>query len=479
MMSLLSYLLQLGIVLVPMAVVGSLVLRWFVKLEREDRAVDVTIFMLALLVFESIMWQSFVDVESILFHPGVGNFTFRLYEVLIPMALLARWVARRTSKRVGWSGLFLAAFFVFYGAAAVIGRMRGYLTVDIFYSAKLIAYLGGAYVLAAGVPITAYLGPRGIRRLLIPSGIAVGILFLTDVAGVALDFGVGPLATFEQLGRIGTDSASVFAALSLFCIGLALVRGKRSLALLLAAVPMAFSVTMADQRAGMLGMAVSGVVLVVFFVGKTARRRVPVNPTEVWVAGLIVGLLLLAPFVFSSARSEKPPKNLFPLQDQVTQTFFSRGRELSTQERVNQWGSAIDAIEEHPVLGWGLGKRVEFFAVGARTFDETPIFHDVFLDLTVRVGIVGLLLFVIAVSSVLVDGYRVWRHHTDDAIATFTLICGTIVIGLMAKGAVESIFEKYRLAVLLGFTLGMIRSAALSMERRGGPSYVEEEVRAG
>jgi hypothetical protein len=48
----------------------------------------------------------------------------------------------------------------------------------------------------------------------------------------------------------------------------------------------------------------------------------------------------------------------------------------------------------------------------------------------------------------------------------FALACTALVLGLVAKGLVESIFEKYRLAILVGLLLGMMHSAALSLAVR-------------
>ena len=42
------------------------------------------------------------------------------------------------------------------------------------------------------------------------------------------------------------------------------------------------------------------------------------------------------------------------------------------------------------------------------------------------------------------------------------LACTAALFGLIAKGMVESIFEKFRLAVFLGFLVGVVASGFLS-----------------
>ncbi len=60
------------------------------------------------------------------------------------------------------------------------------------------------------------------------------------------------------------------------------------------------------------------------------------------------------------------------------------------------------------------------------------------------------------------NGLTAWRLHPDRMVAVLALGLVAGVIGLFAKGMVESIFENYRLATVLGLTLGMLRSAVTS-----------------
>jgi predicted transcriptional regulator len=53
-----------------------------------------------------------------------------------------------------------------------------------------------------------------------------------------------------------------------------------------------------------------------------------------------------------------------------------------------------------------------------------------------------------------------------------------VVAGLLAKGLVESIFEKYRVATLLGLTLGMLRAMATSPSDAAGDEREPEPRRA-
>jgi hypothetical protein len=81
-----------------------------------------------------------------------------------------------------------------------------------------------------------------------------------------------------------------------------------------------------------------------------------------------------------------------------------------------------------------------------------------------------LVLFLLALVPALVNGITTWRLHADPAVAALALALVAVVIGLVTKGAVESIFEKYREATLLGLSLGMLRSAVTSRHESWVPA---------
>jgi hypothetical protein len=61
-----------------------------------------------------------------------------------------------------------------------------------------------------------------------------------------------------------------------------------------------------------------------------------------------------------------------------------------------------------------------------------------------------------------VNGFSAWRLHPDRIVAVLALALVAVVVGFIAKGQVESIFDNYRLATVLGLSLGMLRSAVTS-----------------
>ena len=98
----------------------------------------------------------------------------------------------------------------------------------------------------------------------------------------------------------------------------------------------------------------------------------------------------------------------------------------------------------------------------------TDLTENIGLDLWLRTGLIGLALFLAAIVVSLVNGFATWRLHPDRMVAVLALALVAVVVGFIAKGQVESIFENYRLATVLGLSLGMLRSAVTS--GGGGPA---------
>lgn len=438
----------------------------FVTLERQDKGTHVAMGMLALLLVEGSVYSNFSEVPPSLFHPEVGGTSFRLYEVLIPMALLARFLAKGPPRALSATGLWWAAFLAWYATAAVTGILRGHDAQEVLFEAKAIIYIGGGFALMAGIPAREHVSQRGFLRLVRPFAVIAAILAVTDRADLHLNHPLPllPLPEAEEMGtnvgrpgELGADVASLFVALGILAITVSVCRRRRFWALM-ASGPLLLSAAIAEQRAALIGLVVSGALLVAVFTTPTARRRLRATPTEAALVVLATVVLFLAPAVVSAAARRAPPS--IPFTSDLIHTFEDQGKLQSAQARVNQWREARGLIGEHPVLGWGLGKAFYYFDPGRREVAETRIAHSIAVDLLIRTGLVGLVLFGIAVASSVKDGIRAWRYDGSDLEAALALACVALVIGLITKGLVESIFDNYRLATGLGMLLGMARSAS-------------------
>jgi O-antigen ligase len=440
-------------VLAALALTAGLFVK-FVQLERRGRSATVLYVVLGLIVFEAMFYPNPNGVPNGLFHPGTGGFNFRLQDIVIPAALLARLLVRGGPRRLSLPSLIWTALLAWLAVAAVVGIYSGNTASLVLFEGKAIIYIG-AFALALGIPTEELLAPRLFDRLIYFAAGLAAVAAVTGQAGVDL-FANIPLLPLADTGQVGSDGASLDATLAVFALAVGMTRERRRLPLMLASVPLLVNVPASGQRAAMLNALVAMGILALGVVLRRGRFRA--TPTELSLIVLGLVAVLLVPIVARAATSTKATS--LPLENTINVAFASTGKKLSAQSRVNQLQSVRALIKEQPVFGWGLGKEYTFYDPGPATFVRTNLTHNIVTDLLLRTGVFGLLLFLAATIGTVLSGFSVWRRASDDAVAAFALASTAAIVGLLTKGLVESIFEKYRLAALLGILIGFTLGAA-------------------
>jgi O-antigen ligase len=432
----------------------------FYRLERrtESSAAVVTI-LLAILVMEAALYPDPNNVPDGLFHPEIGGLSFRIFDVLIPLALAARLAVRRPPRSLPITLLLWGAFIAWLACAGVIGLVEGSPPAIVAFQAKAILYLG-LMALALDVPPDGWLAPRRLRFLIGLASFAAAALIATDQASVMVSLDL-PLLPLSGFGPVGSDAATIFAGLGVIALVLGVCSASGRTSLLIASGPLLLAPAVADQRAALLGLLVSLVAVAAF--APLAWRHLRATGTEVTLAVVAVAAVLVIPTVATAALGSASAR--VPFAETLQETFRSRGKQLSGQERVNQWDEARALVSERPVLGWGLGKQYHYYSPGFFEFKETDLTHNILGDLMLRTGVVGVLLFLAAAFASLGDALATWRRSLDPRVAALGLACFGALAGLIAKGMVESLFEKYRLAIFMGLLVGM--SAGISFAWRG------------
>jgi O-antigen ligase len=441
---------------------------WFVRLEREGRSSTIVLLILWLLVIESALYENQNKIPNGLFHPGIGAdpnptdesidnaVSFRLPDLIIPVALGALLYARGLPERIRSSSVWFVPFFTWLLAAALIGLHNGNQAGLIAYELKAIVYLG-VFALASTVPFRSYIERPGLYRLIYGSSAIATLLILTD--GLQLRFSLDiPIVPLPEVGQLGPDAAGVFVPLGVIALALALFRQERRFRLFGAAGPLLLSPAAADQRAAIGTLVVALVVLMLGMI--FTRRRLQATPTEFALVALLGVFLVFLPPVLNLARGA--PGARLPFASEVEQTFTSTAKQQSAESRINQWRKVRELIEERPVAGWGLGKTYVHYDAGYKQFFETNYTHNIVTDLIMRTGAIGLILFLLALLLVVLDGVAAWRWHTSDLGAALGLAAVAAISGLLARGMVESLFEKYRLATMLGVFIGFVGSVAVA-----------------
>src|ERR1035437_9441941 len=150
-------------------------------------------------------------------------------------------------------------------------------------------------------------------------------------------------------------------------------------------------------------------------------KRVRSTPTELGLGVATFIALLLVPVLVTAIVGKRQPA--VPFSGTVNAAFDTQAKALSAQDRLNQWATARRLISENPILGSGLGFTYQHYDPGYKVFVTTDLTHDIVLDLLIRVGAIGLALFVIALAITLFDGIWVWLRHPDALVAAVSLAC--------------------------------------------------------
>jgi O-antigen ligase len=286
------------------------------------------------------------------------------------------------------------------------------------------------------------------------------------LAGVSVNTTL-PLLPLQQFGGIGAETAALFLAIVAMCFLLRLASGPVRLRHVLALVPVVGCVLLADQRAVLVNLAVVVLVVVVgIWVGPKAGipRRFSVTSGHVVLVLLAVLAIGIAVVVVPAAVKKHPAQ--LPFASSYQSLFHNQGKAESAQDRLNLASEAEQLIPHHVLIGWGLGVEFPFFEAGTRSVQTIAYAHNLVLDIWLRLGLVGLALFTMALGASIKGGLRAWRRHTDRVTAALALALVGVAAGLFTTGLLEPLLDEYRFATLFGVSLGLMRACVTSMGER-------------
>lgn len=409
---------------------------------------------LVVLLVESLLYPSQVDVPTGPFRIPLLGGGVRSHDMLIVIGLAARATVRPLPSRIRLDGALWFVTAVWFATAGVRGLLAGNPSNIVFFSMGSVVGLFGGLALVAGCdPVR--LGAMFRKPFVVPLGLTLLLL----IPNTASDAPITILGT--NLGVISVDTASVFVALAVIVVLVEWSSPRPNTLAVWMCVPLLLTPLAIEQRATLLHVGASALVLAwgVAHSRWTSRMYVP-RVRLLWGFMLVLGGLM-AVLMVSLSREE----GSVPLAGYYEQTFAAEGQQLSAQARRDSFAVGIEEWQQQPVFGHGLGHTYTIVRPGSREAVEPATFDNVPLDILVRTGIVGALLFWSATVVSIVTGLKMWRVHPERIVAALSLGAVAVIVGLAVKSGFESILEKGKLAVVFGFAAGTIAAAAHSLDR--------------
>jgi hypothetical protein len=428
-----------------------LLYRWFRRLIIEDRGTTLAIFLLSLLVLESVLFND-IDVPFGLFHVQAGPLQVRTLDLIFLVAIIARASVRDRRP----FDLVMAAWVTFatwMTLEAYLGKTSGNSGSYILYEYKALIYLGLGYVVGQA-RVDRPEDVQAFAKFCKWVGVVGGVLLLTNAAHVT--FTLGGILPGAQLGVISSITASIFPEIGIFALAIFLCSRPLRYDLLASAIVLFLTVLAPSQRASLVNLAACLVALFIFV--PMGARHLKITLTQL---GLGVGAVVFVAVGAWTARAVATGKGTLPFSNNVAEVLYGNEKRLSAQDRVNQFAVAKHLIRQHEIIGWGLGKTLVYYEAGLQQFVTIFLSHNILTDLLIRMGAIGLLAFIVAFTLSLNDAVKSWRSSLlSSNEAAFALAAIAILIGWFAHGMVESLFEHVRLTPFTFIFVGLARAAS-------------------
>lgn len=168
----------------------------------------------------------------------------------------------------------------------------------------------------------------------------------------------------------------------------------------------------ARSRTGFIVFVLGAFVLMIFL-SRMSSRRVITMTSAMLLGVLVVGLLFVSP----------------EFTDTATYTFTRGHNETNIKSldgRVSIWTAGLQAFEQSPILGSGYATYPMRIQVGGH-------FHNLFVELAVTTGILGLIPILILFALIIMPIVKLFLRHPNGAIphqlASLDALCmGTVLI---------------------------------------------------
>jgi len=358
------------------------------------------------------------------------------------VSYVSKLLVGKRSIKFGFSDimmLLMIMMFLFGGIITVGGR--GSLNSALAYSCLMLIY-----VLVVNLMNTKQLMERCIAAIAVPSVVVsfLGIAgyAITEMSSKWIDssmFGEianRSVATFENPNMLATYLILTAPFIWIYAFGSGVSLKARVVAII-GSLASAVCVALTWSRGGWVGFAIAAVIFCIINYRNTLK------------------------YILAAALTSPLWTMLIP--NAVKLRFLSIGdlSDSSTYYRLYTWKGVLRLLRDHFISGIGVGESAfsQLYPLYSYIGNETTMHsHSLFLEITVELGIVGLLLFAFVMFLTMQKGFSEIRNCGDKNRRT---IVSAAVVGLIAAlihGAVDYIWYNYRVFFVFWLVVAVIRA---------------------
>jgi O-antigen ligase len=140
---------------------------------------------------------------------------------------------------------------------------------------------------------------------------------------------------------------------------------------------------------------------------------------------------------------------------------------FSKDWRLKLWPLMLGQVTERPLTGYGFGRGILREPL-RHEFDRTLLWHahNLFLDLVIQTGIVGLLLFLLLLAAKLREGWSMVRS-ADDLTVACGLAVVAVITGMVVRNMTDTLWVRQN-ALLYWGVLGVLFACSARPSTREG-----------
>ena len=147
----------------------------------------------------------------------------------------------------------------------------------------------------------------------------------------------------------------------------------------------------------------------------------------------------------------------------VAARFTSSGNameDISIANRIAETETVLRLVPQSPIVGIGYGAFFHHYNIITKTTEVVHYVHNVYVFLLLKVGVIGLFLFLGYVGSLLVEGFRASRRAEESRFALGLIrISVAIIVGLLFVGTNSGILEDKQVLLTITLAAAIITSS--------------------